>query len=356
MKISFCALFAILLIFSFKNAQSSEISKLDAKEADVSVANDTICENQWATLTATSSEPGTSFIWNTGYNGATLSISPSATTTYFVTATNPAGETSSASATVVVNMNPILEMVVSAETCETSNGSVTANVSGISTPYLFVWDPSGPGSYKLENLVSGNYSVTVTDVNGCVESESVFLPNIPSPIAGFTINPTVAILGTDPIQITDQSANSIGWEYDFGDGNIATFPSPVYLYTFPGTYIIKQMVYNSAGCVDSASISVKVIEETTVFIPNAFSPNGDNRNDVFRPAGLAIQPDQYLMQIFDRWGHKIFQSTDINQGWNGDVTGRKYNETSTEVFTYYISIIDSNGKNLEFYGTLLRMP
>ncbi|PLW93078.1 MAG: hypothetical protein C0592_07520 [Marinilabiliales bacterium] len=97
-------------------------------------------------------------------------------------------------------------------------------------------------------------------------------------------------------------------------------------------------------------------EEVMLFIPNAFSPNGDGRNDYFAPVGAGITIDYFEMRIYSRRGQLIYLSTDINQPWNGDVQGRRYDETATEVFVYHITIRTNKGFTNEFFGRVLRIP
>jgi gliding motility-associated-like protein len=81
----------------------------------------------------------------------------------------------------------------------------------------------------------------------------------------------------------------------------------------------------------------------TIYIPNAFSPNGNNTNEVFLPQGVGISEDRYLMQIFDRWGNKVFETSDLYEGWDGRIEGQNIpeEEIMSSIFTYYIKVYEN---------------
>jgi len=97
-------------------------------------------------------------------------------------------------------------------------------------------------------------------------------------------------------------------------------------------------------------------EEVMLFIPNAFSPNGDGRNDYFAPVGAGITIDYFEMRIYNRRGQLVYLTTDMNQPWNGDVDGRRYDENTTEVFVYHIIVRTNKGFENEFFGSVIRIP
>ena len=95
------------------------------------------------------------------------------------------------------------------------------------------------------------------------------------------------------------------------------------------------VVTTEFGCKDTISKIVEVRDEFLIFIPNAFTPNGDGNNDNFRPKGLGIKT--YVLSIFDRWGNLIFQSGD--KGWDGTYKG---NLCQDDIYVYKIIVIDNN--------------
>ncbi|MCX6270914.1 MAG: gliding motility-associated C-terminal domain-containing protein, partial [Bacteroidetes bacterium] len=114
----------------------------------------------------------------------------------------------------------------------------------------------------------------------------------------------------------------------------------------PGLYTVSLYAVDSNTCRDSASHSI--IVRSTVFIPNTFTPNGDAINDVFKPDGV-IEPIEYLMVIYNRWGEEVFSTIHYEIPWDGRVQGQEV-DAPADVYVYHIRITDKNGENFEFRG------
>lgn len=126
------------------------------------------------------------------------------------------------------------------------------------------------------------------------------------------------------IRFFDVTRNAATYRWDFGDGTISFQPTPVHVYRDDGTFRVQLTVNGETACIDTIS-KITVYESPLgerLFIPNAFTPNGDGRNDrfsisVFKPC------EQYELFIFDRWGQEIFQAEDAAKAsWDGTVAGR----------------------------------
>jgi gliding motility-associated-like protein len=138
------------------------------------------------------------------------------------------------------------------------------------------------------------------------------------------------------------------WQWNFGDDSpFSADLNPVHTYSDTGTYKVWLTVYNEHGCKDSLEENVVVAPQFKFFIPNAFRPNGNSKNDIFYGYGLGIK--EYNMSIFDRWGEKIFESTDIKNGWNGIVQNQKVQE---DVYVYLVVIKDIFKKMHRYSGTV----
>ena len=109
---------------------------------------------------------------------------------------------------------------------------------------------------------------------------------------------------------------------------------------------------DSNGCISQDSVYIDIIFDSGVFIPSAFSPNNDGINDVLKPRIFGLV--NYKLIIYDRWGKKVFESTDPQQGWNGNSLKNK--TINSDVFTYFVFAEYQNAAKKVFKGniTMLR--
>jgi gliding motility-associated-like protein len=140
----------------------------------------------------------------------------------------------------------------------------------------------------------------------------------------------------------------------FGDGDSTTncnFGSVSHMYPNAGTFTAMYVVTNSDGCNDTAYITIVVEEQSTVYVPNAFTPNTTGQNETFLAYGTNVQ--EFELLVFDRWGMLIFQSDDINKGWDGTY---KNDPCQEDVYVWRIIWTDSQNKKHKMMGhvSLLR--
>ena len=135
------------------------------------------------------------------------------------------------------------------------------------------------------------------------------------------------------------------WTFGTGDTSIAF--EPPYVYHNPDDYIIHLYVTNQYGCRDSAELGIRVRVREGIYIPNAFSPNGDGINEYFFVDGQNIT--DLKMTIFDRWGEVLVQTENKNFKWDGTYKGRVCQQG---VYIYYITTKGANGTENEFKGTI----
>jgi gliding motility-associated-like protein len=190
-----------------------------------------------------------------------------------------------------------------------------------------------------EYPMTGTYptSLIITDANGCSDTMQYPTPLsvYPSPLAGFTLSPQDTSIFYPDVHITDQSFSSVGCTVYWGDGTSDTNCDTVHSYTAPGTYTVMQVVQNAFGCLDTAYSQVLIRPEFLFWIPNAFTPNENGLNDVFRPSMIGVH--DYRFMIFDRWGEKIFETKDQSEGWDGTLKGKM---CTNDVYVYRITLRD----------------
>jgi len=167
---------------------------------------------------------------------------------------------------------------------------------------------------------SGTYTVTVTDTNGCTgASQSVTVTANPAPVSAFTPSPPTSFPGNSTTfndQSTVSSGSIVSWSWDFGDGSPASSAqNPSHTYSSPGTYIVCLTVSTNTPCLDTFCFPYEV-QPFDVTPPNVFTPGGNLHNDLLVFQNLQYFPNARLL-IYNRWGNKIYESTNYQNDWNG---------------------------------------
>lgn len=282
--------------------------------------------------------------------------SPTMTTVYQVVLTEAACN-DTAEVTIQVNPTPSSDYVSSEPNgCE---GLEVNFIENTQNAIAFIWN-FGDGS-DVSNEANpvhvynqpGNYIVTLTAIgeNGCASSSSATTVNIsPSVEAEFTASPGVGMEIYMPramIKFLDQSANGQQWIWDFGDGTGSAEISPTHTYTAAGEYQVTLTVKGENGCIDQFSLGPFTILAPDLFIPNVFSPNNDGINDDFL---IRYRGDKdFYVEVFDRWGRKMYTSANPADGWNGI---KESGDLAEEGVYYYIVQIGT--ENYTGDVTLLR--
>jgi len=289
-----------------------------------------ICEGDSVLLTATGGIGGANFVWtpSTGLanpNSDSTLAAPTSTTTYTVTASE-GGCSGSAEVTVSVIPAPQASFTNSfTEGCVPHTVSFTSLTSdGV----LLVWDfgdstPvvngeqvshtfTGPGSYEVtltaltEGACADVTEPLIVTVYDTVQAEFTSSPNFPAELA----------LPDGFVTFNEQSAGGVSFTWNFGDGGSSNLPNPSHGFDQPGEYYVTLSVTNLFGCVSHVTHGPYIVRTAEIFVPNVFSPNGDGINDEFMVNYTGSQP--FLLDIFDRWGEKIFSTNNKNDGWAGN--------------------------------------
>jgi len=172
----------------------------------------------------------------------------------------------------------------------------------------------------------GTYGVrlNVVSVDGCTAQDykPAYVIVSPRPVADFEGFPKVVSILDPKISFWDFSIDALTWEYDFGDpnsgsSNFANIKYPWHNFTDTGYFDVRLVVINEYGCTDTTYRTFYVKPFPQLYYPDAFTPNGDGLNDVFKVVGHDYDWSTFEMNILDRWGRVIFRTTDVNEGWNG---------------------------------------
>lgn len=195
-----------------------------------------------------------------------------------------------------------------------------------------------------------NVTITVTSDSGCVStlSKNNYITVYPAPVAGFTAQPETTTIIDPVISITDLSIGTNLWNWDFGDlTSSVVFNPPPHTYSDTGSYAITLITSTTYGCVDSAIQTIIIEPDFVFYIPNAFTPDGDEINDTFSGKGIFI--NEFEMTIFDRWGNLIYKTKDINKPWDGK-TNQGAVFLQTDVYVYVINVTDFKNKKHNYKG------
>lgn len=185
-----------------------------------------------------------------------------------------------------------------------------------------------------------NYNVTlITESDkGCRDTLTIpnYIHSYPNPLASFMYWPNdQATIVDKELTFTDQSIIGSVWHWDMGDGFTSSVQHPVHEFPDTGFYLVTLAIENVYGCVDTTQKYVQIKPMYAIWIPNAFTPDGDFTNDYFYVDGYGIKELQ--IQIFDRWGLKIYDEIGIDQSWDGTYKG---NLVPTDVYVYKVRAKD----------------
>jgi gliding motility-associated-like protein len=245
--------------------------------------------------------------------------------------------------------------------CESgeATGFAWVNIQGGVSPYTIKWETGETGKNEIVFNRPGEIQVEVVDNTGCtvVEKLRVDFP-FNNLIAGridfnvrklsFSSEPEVHVL--EPLVFESEIGEDfIAWEWDFGDGATAMDRDPVHVFKKPGEFDVTLRGYDIYGCSSVQKRLVTVLEtEEWVTIPNAFTPNGDGLNDVFRPVYKGLV--NFEMDIFNHWGEHLFASRGLEiSGWDGTNKGRLLPRGN---YIYKVQYTTITGETVQKTGTV----
>lgn len=286
----------------------------------------TICAGDDVTLTASGAGVGGAYAWTGGVvNGITFS--PMATAGYTVTGTDANGCVNTDNVTVNVDPFP--------------NSNFVGDVLAGCIPHTVNFDPAAPGltydwsfgdggtssianpshTYSTEGLF--DVTLTVTSAAGCESTTMIadYITVVPQPVAAFSFVTLDVTQGVPAAQFENNSLYADSYTWDFGDGSaLSEEENPTHTYSGINEvgYLVELTATNSYGCEDKVSQLVKMKELLIYYIPNTFTPDGDNFNETFQPVFVSgFDPYDFHLTIFNRWGELVFETYDASKGWNG---------------------------------------
>jgi gliding motility-associated-like protein len=298
-------------------------------------------------LTQTDGTPSYQYNWNNGaFN--TQSIYSLTESNYDVLITDAAGCTFTASYFISEPDSLITSIETKDAICfDDANGSAIFTATGGIMPYSFNWNNGLTDSVSY-SLTANNYSVTITDANGCYYIHD-FIINQPFQI-WVSATPSFDTLAYgNSIQLnTEYFANDfpVTYLWEPSDGLTCSYcPNPVASPLETTVYTVT--LTDSTGCVATDESVIIVKDEKVFYAPNIFSPNNDGINDVFRIYVKGVK--KFDLRIFDRWGENVFSTEDSEAGWNGSLNGK---ELPPGVYVYDVYVIFKDTDVLKKKGSI----
>lgn len=326
------------------SAQATQtLNVIPSPTVTVTPSSSVLCPGSTATLTANSN--GNSYSWSTGDLTSVILVNTTGVKT--VTVTNACG-TATASANISSISFPSLVLTSSSSTIcpnETATLTVTGGVPLTSgSPVLYSWSNSS-STDSVVTTTGGIVTVSNTNVCGVnTQTINVVVVNLNASVSASPSSGVAPLV----VGLINNSVGANTYTWDLGNGSTATTSSvSSQTYNNAGTYTVYLTASNGT-CSDNDYVVITVLNEgPTLYVPNAFTPNGDSINDVFLVGATNIK--EFNIMIFDRWGLKMFESSDILKGWDGKVNGK---EVADGTYFHLIIAKDIDNKEIRKQGTI----
>ncbi len=240
------------------------------------------------------------------------------------------------------------------DTCGQGKGAAVIDAVLGTPPYSYLWKPDSVITQIQYDLSEGVYEVVVTDANNCKDSTTVEVKDdLPYPFAAFEYRIEGESMVDQEVQFVNNSVGTTQWTWNFGNGENSNEENPRFHFGRAGDYLV-QLISSTGYCEDTAYQYVNIDPLLTVYVPNAFTPGQNNKNDYFFPQGEGIELESYDMFIFDRWGKIVWQTGNFSKKWDGSnlegkevamgtyfykITFREYADLDRHVYTGEIHLI-----------------
>lgn len=215
-----------------------------------------------------------------------------------------------------VNVNPVSCFGV----CDGSITINSANAVLFSINNGASFSPNG----SFQNLCVGTYEIIVQDANGCQVAATGSITGPPQVTALFGATPQPASLFTPSINFINMSNGAVSYDWNFANLGTSNLTNPTFVFPDDSgrVYYVCLVATNANACTDTFCLDIVINEEFVLYAPNSFTPDNNGKNDVFYVYGNDIDPSEFELKIFNRWGEVIFTSDHIDFGWDGRFKGK----------------------------------
>lgn len=265
---------------------------------------------------------------------------------YIVTVKDANGSSSTSQASVGNIAGPQITSSSVVASCSNNDGSINIAGTGGTAPFLYsINNSSFQNNSRFIHLSTGNYTAVIKDANGCLASQPVTVDLSSSLFidAGADVNINE---GETATLTTASNGTSFSW-MPSDELNNASILSPDASPRVTTQYYVTAR-WGICENKDSVTVIVKPVPFSDIFVPNAFTPNSDGRNDVFKARVVGIRQFKYFA-VFNRWGQRVFYTTSPGTGWNGTING-KISQAGT--YVWKAAGISIRGALIERRGTV----
>ena len=294
--------------------------------------NNKICFGKTDTIIASG---GINYKWSNGDTNSSIIVNPVSNTTYTVSISNGL---CSVNDSVSVQVFPYPIPSISDEQYLCPNQSATITASGGS---IYLWNTGDTTSTITVNPISNTtYTVSISNGNCAVIDSGKVIVN-PAPNSNVCCDSLITYGGS--VQLISSGGQSYQWSPNIGL-SCDICPNPI---AKPGyTTIYTLTITSDSGCTASRTVTIEVTCGD-VFVPDAFSPNQDGHNDRLYVRGPCIASMDF--NVFDRWGHRIFESQNLDYGWDGMYKGLPANPGT---YLWYVKATMLDGTSVEKHGNV----
>jgi gliding motility-associated-like protein len=308
-----------------------------------------ICPGGTAVLTASPLNTFTTVVWNNNVQDG-VGFNPASTTTYTVTGTSSNGCVTTDQVIVTILTPPIVSAGSDQTICPET--PVILSGSGATT---YSWDNNVQNGISFSPNNTVTYTVTGTDINGCVGSDQVIVTVLPPPISDFTASP---LSGSIPLNVTcvNNSSNASNYTWNFGNSDVQStndLSNVSTIYTVDGIYTIM-LVASNGLCDDTSYVTIEALPlpPLEVEVPNVFTPNADGNNEgyyVWTKNAASIEA-----VIVNRWGNTMVVIDDLTYQWDGKTPDGKEATAGVYFLKYKVKGLDGTEVSGHTFFHLIR--
>lgn len=318
------------------DTDSVAVTVLPSPTVAITSTNNTICSGDVVTLNAAG---GTNYTWSNGSTSSSITVTPASTTTYSVITSNSSCN-DTATVTITVSPPPPASINGNNNICQGQTVTLSAGPAGAT----YSWS-TGQTTQTINPATPGNYSVVVS-IGTCKDTAYVTTVIAPNPTAIALADTT--IIGGTSASLSASGGTSFVWDNAMTGASISVSPNSTTVYCVT--------VYDNNNCIDTACVTVKVENcGKVLYLPNAFSPNGDLENDEWQIYyNIPECIEKFKLVVYNRWGEQVYHTTNPRFKWDGSYKGWFFGRETggTEVYTYYMKAVLIDGTDFSKRGNV----